>query len=116
MEFNYSALRRGDDDHDDDDGDDNDDDDDDNDDGDDDNDDDDDDDDGVQLFSAKVSGWNKEDKSSMDKWPSPQPTKPKKKQSRNGWPSMKKTESPTKDKWTTPQPSKTKKQWPTPIP
>merc|ERR1719242_2703540 len=56
----------------DDDGDDHDDDDDDHD---DDNgdDDDDDDDDGVQLSSAKVSGWNKD-----DSWPTPQPTKPSK--------------------------------------
>merc|ERR1719295_815535 len=46
---------------------------------------------------------------------------PTKSPSDKEWPSMKKTEAPTKDKWPTPQPTKktdepTKKEWPTPQP
>merc|ERR1712130_428384 len=52
-----------------------------------DSDDDDDDDDGVQLSSAKLSGWNKKDNWSKNKWPTPEPSEKKTKEPTKSWPS-----------------------------
>merc|ERR1719385_706710 len=69
----------------------------------------------MDLWSAKQSGWNKDD-GSNEEWPSKKDTKEPTK-SKDEWPTPKPTwptEQPTKKQWPSPQP--TKKSWPTPPP